>query len=192
MLESSGTLLILALLCLTRPLTVLRVAPIFGSTVMPPQALTGFGMALTLLFFPVALAGAPESVEFSWMLLPLIIKELIIGLIIGFVLGILFWAAQSFGMLIDNQRGASSAQSQDPLGGDQSTPFGSLFFQVTAMLFLASGGFASLVGIIAESYAIWPVFAPLPKLTSNALYNLLLLQADLVMRLAVMLCAPMP
>ncbi len=147
-------------------------------------------MTLAILFFPIAGMTAPETIEISWVLLPLVIKELFIGLLIGFFLGILFWTAQNLGSLIDNQRGASMAMGQDPLSGDQLSPFASLFFQFTAMLFFSSGAFASFIGMLMETYTIWPIFAPIPNLTGTAIQNLLLLQADMVLRLAVMLAAP--
>jgi type III secretion protein T len=147
-------------------------------------------MTLALLFYPVAEVTAPAKLEWSWLLLPLVVKELFIGLVIGFFLGILFWAAESLGSLIDNQRGASMAQGMDPLSGGQLSPLASLFFQFTAMLFFSSGAFVSFLGMMMESYAVWPVFAALPNLTGANMQNLLLLQADTVLRLAVMLAAP--
>ena len=190
MLDLIAQPLLLFLLCLVRPLAAFRTAPLLGATVMPPQTLNSFGIALCLLIYPVAAVGAPQQIPLSWLLLPLVVKELFIGLIIGFFLGILFWTAQSLGLLIDNQRGASMAQGADPLAGDQMSPFGSFFFQFAAMLFFASGAFTSFLGMIMESYAIWPVLAPLPSLTGSGMQNLLLLQADMVLRMAVLLAAP--
>ena len=190
MLDLVAQPLLLFLLCLVRPLAAFRTAPLLGGTVMPPQTLNSFAIALCLLIYPLASAGAPQEVPLSWLLLPLVVKELFIGLIIGFFLGILFWTAQSLGLLIDNQRGASMAQGADPLAGEQMSPFGSFFFQFAAMLFFASGAFTSFLGMLMESYVLWPVFAPLPKLTGAAMQNLVLLQADMLLRMAVLLAAP--
>ena len=190
MLDLVAQPLLLFLLCLVRPLAAFRTAPLLGATVMPPQTLNSFAIALCLILYPVAAAGAPQEVPWSWLLLPLVVKELFIGLIIGFFLGIIFWTAESLGLLIDNQRGASMAQGADPLSGDQMSPFGSFFFQFAAMLFFASGAFTSFLGMIMESYAVWPVFSPLPNLTGPGMHNLILLQADMVLRIAVLLGAP--
>lgn len=190
MVEELARPLLLFLFCLIRPLAAFRTAPLLGTTVIPPQTLNSFAMTLALLFYPVAEASAPATLEWSWLLLPLVVKELFIGLVIGFFLGILFWAAQSLGALIDNQRGASMAQGMDPLSGDQLSPLSSLFFQFTSMLFFSSGAFVSFLGMLMESYAVWPVFDALPNLTGANMQNLLLLQADTVLRLAVMLAAP--
>ena len=189
MLDELTRPLLLAALCLIRPLAAFRTAPLLGSTVIPAQVLNAFVMALSLLFYPIAAASAPADIPFVW-LLPLVIKEAMIGLVIGFFLGILFWAAESFGSLIANQRGASAAQGTDPLSGDQASPFASFFFQFAAMLFFSSGAFASFIVLLCESFAVWPLFSPLPNLTGNAMWNLMLLQADMVVRIAVMLAAP--
>jgi type III secretion protein T len=190
MLDELTRPLLIFLFCLVRPLAAFRVAPLLGASVMPPFVLNGIGMALALLYYYPASAGAPQEFSLSWALIPLVIKELIIGLVIGFFLGLLFWVAQSLGALIDNQRGASQAQGTDPLAGDQLSPFASFFFQFAAMLFFTSGAFVSFLGMLMESYALWPIFSPMPALTGSALYNLMLLQADALMRLAVLLAAP--
>lgn len=182
--------LLVFVLCMVRPLAIFRTAPFLGATVMPPQTLTAFGMSIVLLIYPIADFTAPVDMEWSWFILILVIKELFLGLIIGFFVGMLFWTAQVLGFLVDNQRGATMAQGQDPLSGDEASPFSSLLFQSVAMLFFISGAFASLIGIIMESYAVWPVFSLLPRLGQTNLYNLMLLQADLLMRMAVTLGGP--
>jgi type III secretion protein T len=190
MIDEIARPMLIFVLCLVRPLAAFRVAPLLGSTVIPAQALNAFGMALVPLYYAAADFSAPERLDITWLIVPIVIKELIIGVIIGFFLGILFWAAQSLGALIDNQRGASMAQGADPLSGEQLSPFGSLFFQFAAMLFFTSGAFTSFIGMLMESYAIWPIFEPMPALTGTALYDLMILQADVIMRLAVLLAAP--
>ncbi len=182
--------LMLFLLCMVRPLAAFRTAPLLGASIIPPQTLTAIGMALSFLIYPIAAATAPAEVRVSWLLLLVVVKELLIGLVIGFLLGVLFWAAESLGALIDNQRGASMAVGSDPLSGGQMTPYASLFFQSVAMLFFQSGAFVSFIGMLLESFAVWPLFSPVPGLTGQGLYNLMLMQADLVLRLAVTLGAP--
>jgi type III secretion protein T len=182
--------LLIFLLCLVRPLAAFRVAPLLGASVIPSFVLNGLGLALVLLYYYPASVGAPEVLSLSWVMLPLVIKELIIGLVIGFFLGLLFWVAQSVGSLLDNQRGASQAQGSDPLSGDQLSPLASLFFQFAAMLFFTSGAFVSFLGMLMESYALWPIFSPMPALTGAPLFNLIVLEADALMRLAVLLAAP--
>lgn len=182
--------LLVFILCMVRPLAIFRTVPFLGTTVIPPQTLTAFVMSLVLLIYPIADYTAPAELSWSWFLVPLVFKELFLGLIIGFLVGILFWTAQIVGFLADNQRGATMSQSQDPLSGDEASPFSSLLFQSVAMLFFLSGAFASLIGMIMESYAIWPVFSALPRLEQGGLYNLMLSQADLLMRMAVTLGGP--
>ncbi len=190
MFDSFASPLMLFLLCLVRPLAAFRTAPLLGASIIPPQTLTAIGMALALLIYPITAATTPAGLQISWLLLLVVIKELLVGLVIGFLLGVLFWAAESLGALIDNQRGASMAVGSDPLSGGQMTPYASLFFQSVSMLFFQSGAFVSFIGMLLESFAVWPLFSPLPGLTGQGLYNLMLVQADMVLRLAVTLGAP--
>lgn len=177
-------------LCLARPLALLRTVPFLGASAMPPQALTAFAMSLVLLVYPVAEATAPPNLGLDWSVLPLVLKEVFLGFVLGFIVGLLFWAAQMLGFLVDNQRGATMAQSQDPLSGDEASPLSSLLFQSVAMLFFLSGAFASLVRMLVESYMVWPLFAALPRLERSGLVDFMLAQADLLLRVAVTLGGP--
>ena len=99
----------------------------------------------------------------------LLCKETLIGLMIGFLAGIVFWTVQSAGFFIDNQRGASMAEGADILSGDQSSPLGQLLFQSLTYLFYSSGAFLAFVGVLYASYEIWPAAHPLPvRLTPAA------------------------
>jgi type III secretion protein T len=92
--------------------------------------------------------------------------------------------------MIDNQRGASMADSMDPLSGESSSPLGNLVLQTLVMIFIVTGGLAAFVGILLGSYKLWPPFSFSPDLSSAALAALFRQQLDLLMRFVVLLSAP--
>lgn len=89
-------------------------------------------------------------------LLSCTLKEAATGMVLGVTLALPFWTASAIGELIDNQRGATIADSIDPatgMGASVMAPFVSLFYTA---VFLQQGGMLMIVQALHESYAIVP------------------------------------
>lgn len=182
--------LFIFILCMARIVAAFRTAPFLGGQAVPGSVRNAIAMTLVLLVFPIVAGGAPDVLTLSPSLFLIMLKEIVIGVIIGFLLGMLFWIADSVGFLIDNQRGSSMASSVDPLSGQQSSPMGSLFFQTVTMLFFTSGAFVAFIGFLMHSYATWPVFSFAPNLESSTLINLFIDQIDIFARMVLVLAGP--
>lgn len=182
--------LFIFLLCLVRIMAIFRTAPFLSGQVISDTIRNTLAMSLVLLVYPIVAAQVPDGVELSIKLIPLVFKEILIGVLMGFLLGMLFWTADGVGFLIDNQRGSSMASSMDPLSGEQSSPLGSLFFQAVTMLFFLSGGFVSFVGFVMQSYQTWPLFSYAPTLNDGPLLQLFMGQLDAMARILIVLAGP--
>lgn len=139
------------------------VAPFMGNNVLGITARSAVVLALYTVIHPTLvgeLAALSPSVLTSGLL---ILKEILIGFFIGWLAGMIFWAVESAGFFIDNQRGAGMASETDPLSGDQSSPTGSFLFQSTAYVFFASGSFLTFLGLVYGTYEVWPVTKFLPE-----------------------------
>lgn len=142
------------------------IAPFFGSAVVSGQLRTALVFALYLILHPLVQSQMPAELpatmgETAFLGL-LLVKEIFLGLLLGWVAGIPFWAAQSGGFFIDNQRGASMAEGSDALSGEQTSPVGILFLQGTIYLFFVSGAFLAFLGLVYSSYLVWPVASLIP------------------------------
>jgi type III secretion protein T len=114
--------------------------PFFSTQVVPGMLRQGVATSLCLLLVPFV-ADQTASVRFSGTtLVVIIIKEVIVGVLIGYPLAVLFWAIEGIGFYIDNQRGSAMASSADPLTGQDSTPLGILFAQALHRLFHVERG----------------------------------------------------
>ena len=122
-------------------------------------------------------------------LLSIVVKEIIIGVLVGFLAAKMFWIAMSVGFFIDNQRGASMASVHDPTSGEQTSPFGLFFQQTLIVLFYTSGGFLVFLGGIFQSYLVWPIDSFFPQF-ADAFPGFFLDVADDVMLTVVVLAAP--
>lgn len=141
-------------------------APFMGSAVVTGTAKTALVCSLYLIIHPTVLEAVAPMLPLTtagWAtVMGLILKEVFIGFVLGWLAGLVFWAIESAGLFIDNQRGASSAQSSDPLSGTQTSPTGSFLFQSTVYAFFASGAFLSFLLLLYSTYEFWPVTAFLP------------------------------
>ena len=146
------------------------IAPFFGSAVVSGQLRTALVAAIYMILHPLVYSQMPAALPATAgevVLIGLITaKETLLGFLLGWLAGIPFWAAQSGGFFIDNQRGASMAEGSDPLSGEQTSPIGSLFLQGTIYIFFVSGAFLSFLGLIYSSYILWPVNSFMPHISS--------------------------
>lgn len=148
------------------------IAPFFGSAVVSGQLRAALVFAIYLVLHPLVQsrmpAGLPASAGEMAFLGLLLVKEIFLGLLLGWIAGIPFWAAQSGGFFIDNQRGASMAEGSDALSGEQTSPVGILLLQGAIYIFFISGAFLSFLGLVYSSYLVWPVASLLPVMNRAA------------------------
>lgn len=128
------------------------------------------------------------EIEAGWLLM-VIVKETFIGLCLGFAIAIPFWAAEAIGFVIDNQRGASTSTMQNAATGNESSPLGIFVNQAYLVLFLSLGGLTLMLGLIYESYVVWPAAAALPQLSAEFAPHYLNF-FDALMRTAIVFAAP--
>lgn len=121
--------------------------------------------------------------------LGIVFKETLVGVAIGLVLATPLWAVEMMGDLVDTQRGATIAQTLNPLTSHETSPLGQLFNQAVVTLLFVIGGFLLVLGVIYDSFSIWPVFGWWPRFSADA-PRLALELLDRFMTLAVLLAAP--
>ncbi len=151
------TVLSVFFLTMARLLPILALAPFLGSQNVPMTIRVMFGVSLTAIFLPQNLMHVHGSIPFAMPFVGLLIKELIIGAVIGFLASVPFYIAQMSGSLIDFQRGASSLQVTDPTTKSQTGSIGILFNLVLIALFFSLGGPIYFFNGVATSYEMIPV-----------------------------------
>ncbi|MCF0253236.1 MAG: type III secretion system export apparatus subunit SctT [Duodenibacillus sp.] len=143
----------------TRLTMFAMIAPFMGASVMGTTVRMAVVTALYMAIHPVVLAQMPpppSDAEGFFLLFGLLVKELFVGFLLGWLAGMAFWAMESAGFFIDNQRGAGQATETDPLTGETSSPTGSFLFQSLCYAFFASGSFAACLMVVYGTYEIWP------------------------------------
>lgn len=172
-----------------RLVAVFGVIPFLSRQILPGMIRNSIIVSFVFIIYPLVLPTIPKETVPVPVLMAVIGKEIIIGVLIGFLVSIIFWVAESVGFFIDNQRGATMASVMDPMSGSQTSPLGSMFLQLAAVLFFTTGGFLTLLSGLFESYRLWPIFSFFPSIDKGfALF--FLQQVDFLMKFTVLLAAP--
>jgi type III secretion protein T len=174
--------------CMPRLLALFTILPLLSKEALPGLLRMGVVGSMAMLLVPgLAAQEFPPSSLFT--LLGIIIKETIIGTALGLVIAIPLWAIEAMGDLADTQRGATIAQTLNPLTGHETSPRGRLYIEAIVTYLFEIGGFLTMMGAVYESFALWPVFAWWPGFEPGAAEAMLGL-LDRLMYLAVLLGVP--
>lgn len=147
------------LLALARIVPLVTLAPFLGGKILSDPMKIGFGIALTPIFLPPLLLEAHPPTDINLIFFFLLIKELVIGAILGFLITIPFHFAQGAGTLIDHQGGSQSLQVFDPTLQSQATPTGILYNNVMIAAFFSIGGPILFFDAVLSSYKLIPADA---------------------------------
>jgi type III secretion protein T len=142
----------------------LAMFPMFSEGGLPISVRGAIVAALSLCLVPVVgLPALKVMVHLdAGQLMLLLLKEVALGLLLGLVGSSAFWAVHAAGAVIENQAGLSMATTVDPLAGQEDSLLGGFLVQVLAVIFLAAGGLLSLLGVLYESFRVWPISAMSP------------------------------
>ncbi|RKY58758.1 MAG: hypothetical protein DRP94_05490 [Candidatus Latescibacterota bacterium] len=139
-----------------RVASMLAVMPIFGSRGVPIPVKVGAAFFLTLVLFPVVrTSGRPpgEVVQLSGMAL----KEVLLGLSVGFVSGMFFYGVELSGQVIGIQMGFGVVNVIDPQANVQVPLIGQFQQLLAGVLFLSMDGHHVLLEALAESFRSVPL-----------------------------------
>jgi type III secretion protein T len=170
-----------------RLLPLFLLIPFMSKSMVPRMVTMAVASALGLIVVPTL---APiKGADLDLVFLMLLGKEAIIGLVLGFLAAIPFWTLEAVGFVVDNQRGASMSATINPMTGHDTSPLGVMFNFAFIAYFFVAGGLQVLLGMIYDSYRLWPPMSFWPAWNMNTA-DLLLSHLNRFVLLALLLAAP--
>ena len=143
------------------------------------------GMPRHAIVFALALMPTPgihhalSGMDYTLLALSgLMLKEAVLGFLLGILLSMPFWLFESVGALLDNQRGALIGGQLNPSLGPDATPIGHMFKQLSIFLLIVTLGLGSLTQVIWDSYLIWPAALWFPAPAADGFTVFLTLLGD--------------
>ena len=132
------------------------VAPIYGGEQVPRLVRALFALVFTIVIYPaldLSFSTLPSSpVEY----LIIVLKELVLGLIIGFLATAIFFGFQMGGRYISIHMGMSMGRTLDPFSNQQTTVIGQIFNFVVIGVFLVLNAHHFILEAIYESFVLIP------------------------------------
>ena len=143
-------------LILMRIAPSLILAPFFGAKLAPGIARMGLAICIATIFLPFLAVKVDTPISFSTSFLFYSLKEIFVGLVLGFFITIPFYMVQTSGTIIDYLRGASIMQSQDPSMQTQTSPIGILYNYIMIVIFFQVDGPFLFFDALMKSYELIP------------------------------------
>ncbi|MFD0698370.1 flagellar biosynthetic protein FliR [Paenibacillus sp. GCM10027628] len=141
------------------------VVPVLSSRNVPAMFKIGLSIFISLIVFMTFGFNQPVPIDGQYVLL--ILREMLVGVLLGFLAYIFFTVVQTAGAIMDMQIGFSMANVIDPLTGVSSPMLGNLKYMVAVLLFLSFDGHHFFIRAIMESYQ----WIPLNNQLFDRIYN---------------------
>lgn len=137
-------------------------APIFSGRMIPAHAKLIVAGGISFAIMPLVTHGAALPTDVA--IVPLILKELLVGVAIALSLGTVAAGIAAASSLLDTTIGFSFAALVDPLTQTQSAVVGQLYSLFSVLVFLMIGGDHLMIQGLAASYRLVPL-GRIPSMT---------------------------
>ena len=147
---------------LTRILAMIASSPILGNKQIPARVKLGLSVLITIIVTPTIGEMPPVAVGSPQGLL-IMIKQVIIGVAMGFTMRLIFTAVEMAGELAGLQMGLGFASFYDPVNAAQTPIVAQWLGMVAALAFLAINGHLHMLSALAESFKMLPIGGMIPS-----------------------------
>ena len=141
---------------LTRILGLVASAPLFGNAGVPMSIKVALGVLLASVIAPTV-PEIPAVDPSSWAGILILVKELLIGVAMGFAMRIVFAAIEYAGEVASMTMGLGFAVFFDPSTRGRSAAVAQFLALVATMAFLAVNAHLILLAALAESFHAMPI-----------------------------------
>jgi flagellar biosynthesis protein FliR len=143
-------------------------APFLGGQSVPGRVKAGIGLVLSAVILPslgrsTANVSAPALLFFA-----LLVKEAVVGSVLGFLAQLVFYGVQMAGTIVDTQRGLNQVTFLAPQLEGHPSALGALQFQAALVIFFALQGHLMFIGALMKSFATVPVWG-IPQMAGGVL-----------------------
>ncbi|MDB5102699.1 MAG: fliR [Fibrobacteres bacterium] len=145
------------LLVLIRVSVLVFLLPILNTDEVPMRLKAAMSFFLSLILFPTLPHMAIEVPGSVPAYIMLAVKEIYIGLVMGFAGTFVFAGLRFAGAWIDAETGFNMTQMMNPIAQEEDTPIAHLLFILFILLLLSTGGYMFYLQAIAESFRLIPL-----------------------------------
>ena len=141
---------------------IVMLLPGLGETFIPPRIRLSFALSLSLMLFPLMAGSAPPLPGDGAGLGGAVIKELLIGLMIGGVLRLFMNSLATAGEIVSLQTTLSFAQTANPMQAQPSTTLGTFLGLIGIVLIFATNLHHLFIAAVVHSFELFPFARNVP------------------------------
>ena len=141
---------------------IVMLIPGVGEAYVPPRIRLAFAFVMTLMLFPVLAPQAPPVPAGVGGLAGAIIKEVLIGLMLGGILRLFMTALAAAGEVVSIQTTLSFAQTANPAEAQPSTSLSTFLALLGVLLVMTTDLHHLFLAAMVKSYALFPFHRALP------------------------------
>ncbi|WP_144212073.1 flagellar biosynthetic protein FliR [Shewanella donghaensis] len=132
------------------------IMPFLSSTYIPVKVRVLFSVLLSALVAPI-IPSVPAVDALSIGSLLLSVEQLLVGFMLALFLLIMISVMTKMGAMMSMQMGLAMAVMNDPANGNSNPILGQWFLLYGTLLFLALDGHLVAIGVIVDSFYLWPI-----------------------------------
>lgn len=144
-------------LALFRVSALIMFAPVIGGQTVPKLVKIGLALTTTLVVFPFVKSCPKDMPPTIAAFLVAVVKEVSIGLVLGYALRLAFEGIQIAGQIIGFEMGFGIVNVIDPQSNLQVSIIGQFFYTMAVMIFLAMDGHHAILRGIGLSFDVAPI-----------------------------------
>lgn len=138
-------------------ITALFVAwPVFGEAQVPVQIKILCSLTIAMMIFPTLTVPPQTITDISTNLISVIVREVFIGLMIGYLARFFFFVFAMAGELISMSMGLGSAQMFNPSLGTQTSALSQFYIVLASLFFMGSNGHHILLSGLVDTFSYMP------------------------------------
>jgi len=145
------------LLIVVRIASFVYVAPFFSQKGIPNQVKIGFSIFFAALLYGVIPDKTIPVYSTIWGYAVLVLREALVGLLLGFAAVICTSVVLFAGRIIDMETGLSMANLVDPTTNTSESMTGVMFQYVITLMLILTGMYEYIIRAVAEAYELIPV-----------------------------------
>jgi len=142
--------------------TIVMLIPGIGESYIPPRIRLAFALSLALMMFPMMAGGAPPLPSDAAGVGGAVLKELLIGLMIGGILRMFMNSLATAGELVSLSTTLSFAQTANPTQAQPTTTLGTFLGLIGMVLIFTTDLHQLFIIAILKSYDLFPFSRSVP------------------------------
>ncbi len=144
------------LLIVVRIMSFIYVCPFFGGRQTPNIVKIGYGLLLSVLLYG-AVPFYPPNYNTIIGYAVIVLKEVMVGLLIGFSVTLCEQIAAFAGTVVDMQIGLSMVSLMDPTSNQQVTITGMIYSQYLTIMLIITGMYQYILKALTDTFTLVPI-----------------------------------